>query len=47
MKKAADSQEQNADLVINADETQSGTSHLNDPMTEESELEKLRAELEA
>jgi molecular chaperone GrpE len=46
MKKQVDSQKQNADFVINADETQSGTSHLNDPMTEESELEKLRAELE-
>ena len=40
------SPENNTSLDINTDENQSGTSHLNDPMTEESELEKLRAELE-
>ena len=32
--------------MINTDENQSGTSHLNDPVEEESEFEKLRAELE-
>src|SRR5258705_12551523 len=40
------SPENNTGLDINTDENQSGTSHLNDPMTEESELEKLRTELE-
>jgi len=33
-------------LDINTDENQSGTSHLNEPVSEESELEKVRAELE-
>src|SRR5204862_7027838 len=33
-------------LDINTDENQSGTSHLNEPVGEESELEKVRAELE-
>jgi len=32
-------------IDINTDETISGTSHLNEPVTEESEIEKLRAEL--
>ena len=32
-------------LDINTDENMSGTSHLNEPVAEESELEKLRAEL--
>ena len=31
---------------INSDENQSGTSHLNDPVENESEIEKLKAELE-
>jgi molecular chaperone GrpE len=31
---------------INADENLSGTTHLNEPLAEESELEKLKAELE-
>ncbi len=31
---------------INTDENQSGTTHLNEPLSEESELEKLRTELE-
>ena len=31
---------------INADDNMSGTNHLNEPVTEESELEKLRAELD-
>ena len=38
--------EDNTGIDINIDENQSGTSHLNSPMTEESELEKLRTELE-
>jgi molecular chaperone GrpE len=32
-------------IDINADENMSGTSHLNEPMGEDSELEKARAEL--
>jgi molecular chaperone GrpE len=31
---------------INADDNMSGTNHLNEPVAEESELEKLRAELD-
>jgi len=31
---------------INTDENQSGTTHLNEPVSDESDLEKLRAELE-
>jgi molecular chaperone GrpE len=38
--------ENNAGIDINTDENLSGTTHLNEPVTEESELEKLRAELE-
>lgn len=34
------------DIDINADESMSGTSHLNEPVAEESELEKAKAELE-
>ena len=34
-------------LDINTDENQSGTTHLNEPLTEESELEKLKEALEA
>lgn len=37
--------EVNAGIDINTDENQNGTSHLNEPVAEESELEKLRAEL--
>jgi len=36
----------NAGIDINTDENMSGTTHLNEPVEEESELEKLRAELE-
>ncbi len=43
MKQAADN---NPDMDINTDENQSGTSHLNEPVAEESELEKLKAEIE-
>lgn len=39
-------QESNAGIDINTDENQNGTTHLNEPVTEESELEKLKAELE-
>jgi molecular chaperone GrpE len=33
-------------IDINTDETQNGTSHLNEPVAEESAMEKLNAELE-
>ena len=36
-----------AELDINTDENQNGTSHLNEPVGEESEIEKLRTEIEA
>ena len=35
------------DLDINADENMSGTSHLNEPLGDDSEVEKLKAELDA
>ena len=34
------------EMDINADENQSGQTHLNEPVAEETELEKLKAELE-
>jgi molecular chaperone GrpE len=36
----------NSGLDINTDENQSGTTHLNEPVGEESELERLKTELE-
>ncbi|HEX6192607.1 MAG TPA: nucleotide exchange factor GrpE [Chitinophagaceae bacterium] len=36
----------NSGIDINTDENQSGTTHLNEPVGEETELEKLRMELE-
>ncbi|HEX7905227.1 MAG TPA: nucleotide exchange factor GrpE [Chitinophagaceae bacterium] len=36
----------NIGFDINTDENQQGTTHLNDPVVEESEVEKLKAELE-
>ena len=33
-------------IDINTDENQSGTTHLNEPLEEESELERLKTELE-
>jgi molecular chaperone GrpE len=36
----------NEEFDINADENQSGTSHLNEPVESESEIERLKAELE-
>jgi len=36
----------NGNIDINTDESLSGTSHLNEPVSEESELEKLKVELE-
>lgn len=38
--------EANTGIDINTDENQSGTTHLNEPVAEESDLEKVRAELE-
>jgi len=40
------SPENNLDIDINTDENLSGTTHLNEPVGEESELEKAKAELE-
>ena len=39
-------QENEGNIDINTDESLSGTSHLNEPVEEESELEELKAELE-
>ncbi len=38
--------ENNGNIDINTDESLSGTSHLNEPVSEESEVEKIKAELE-
>src|SRR5579885_2723900 len=38
--------ENNADMDINTDENQSGMTHLNEPVTNDSEAEKAKAELE-
>ena len=35
------------DIDINADENMSGTSHLNEPLGDDSEVDKLKAELDA
>lgn len=43
--RAAEPSENNGDIDINTDENLSGTTHLNEPLTEESELEKVKAEL--
>ena len=43
MKEATDT---NPEMDINTDENQSGTTHLNEPVTNETEIEKLKAELE-
>jgi molecular chaperone GrpE len=40
------SPENTRDIDINTDENQSGTTHLNEPVAEESEMETLKAELE-
>jgi molecular chaperone GrpE len=42
-----DSFENDRDFDINADENMSGTSHLNEPLGDDSELEKLKTELDA
>ena len=41
-----DNPDLSGNIDINTDESLSGTSHLNEPISEESELEKVRAELE-
>src|SRR5947208_2674864 len=41
-----DSTTETADFGINADENAAGTTHLNDSVAEESEIEKLSAELQ-
>lgn len=47
MKEQKNNQPENHQGIdLNADENQNGTTHLNEPVTEESELEKLKAELE-
>lgn len=42
----AENRENEGNIDINTDESLSGTSHLNEPVEEESELEKLKAELD-
>jgi molecular chaperone GrpE len=46
-KDVRDSYENERDIDINADENMSGTSHLNEPLQDDSELDKLKAELDA
>jgi len=41
-----ENQETNGNIDINTDESLSGSSHLNEPVSEESEVEKLKAELD-
>jgi molecular chaperone GrpE len=41
-----ENKESEGSIDINTDESLSGTSHLNEPLEEESELEKLKTELE-
>ena len=41
-----ENQPENTSIDLNTDENLSGTSHLNEPVAEQTELEKLKAELE-
>jgi molecular chaperone GrpE len=41
-----ENQENNGNIDINTDESLSGTSYLNEPVSEESEVEKIKAELD-
>ena len=41
-----ENQENNGNVDINTDESLSGSSHLNEPVSESSEIEKLKAELQ-
>lgn len=43
--KGTEDQENRNEIDLNADENQTGTTHLNEPVGEESELEKLKAEV--
>ena len=45
-KQVNNSPEDNPDFDINTDENLSGTTHLNEPVGEDSELEKIKSELE-
>jgi molecular chaperone GrpE len=42
----SENQDENINIDINTDESLSGTSHLNEPVSEESELEKIKEELD-
>lgn len=44
-KKFQDKENNNVDIDINTDENQIGTTHLNDPLEEEPEMDKLKTEL--
>jgi molecular chaperone GrpE len=46
-KDVRDPYENERDIDINADENMSGTSHLNEPLQDDSELDKLKGELDA
>lgn len=46
MEKDYNGQESQGDFDINTDENQSGSTHLNEPVNENSELDNLKAELE-
>jgi molecular chaperone GrpE len=41
-----ESRENNGNIDINTDESQSGSSHLNEPVAEETEIEKMKEELQ-
>lgn len=43
--KGTEDQENHNEIDLNTDENQTGTTHLNEPVGEESELEKLKAEV--
>jgi molecular chaperone GrpE len=46
-KNTKDTQERDDEgMVLNSDENMSGTSHLNEPVSEENDMEKLQAEVE-
>jgi molecular chaperone GrpE len=45
-KKSINGESQEAELFVNTDENVSGTTQLNEPVSEETEIERLKAELE-
>jgi molecular chaperone GrpE len=47
MKKEAKNNPENEGFGMNTDENLSGTTHLNDPLADESDMEKLKSELDA